>query len=138
MNTIHASPVVDFELLLVWDAAEHDNLSSREQGMNPDAGRMTYLEALDQVDCNRIACLTAKVADGHIRVQLTQPWQGCCGSGLSNIIGAQEELEDSISFCSKAYYCSVCTHLRAQILDGDGLRIEDCHRFHTGKDDILG
>lgn len=86
---------------------------------------MTYLEALDEVDCNLVSCFAAEVAHRHICVQLAQSWEGSCSTGLSNIVGAQEELEGSIRFCPKANLFSharTC-ELRSLMVTGSGSKI---------------
>jgi hypothetical protein len=54
--------------------------------------RSTNLEALDEVDCDRVAGLPAEVAHGDIRVQLRKPGNSHIRTGLADILFSQEEL----------------------------------------------
>ena len=101
--------------------------------------RQTHLEALNKVDCDRLASVSSQVAHGHVCVELRQTRVRRLRTRAPDVLLAQEELQG----CTRSAIASLrayapLTHLRAQILHRHWLRVEDGDGLDTGENDVLG
>ena len=140
MHTIVTRPVVNLKLLADGNTAKHNDLQdiTEYRGLK-GISRQTHLEALNEVDRDRLAGVPSQVAHGYIGVELGQTRVRRLRARAADVLLAQEELQG----CTRSAIASLrayapLTHLRAQILHGHWLRVEDGDGLDTGENDVLG
>jgi hypothetical protein len=86
---------------------------------SPEGGEVSHLVFTKDLLAKPLVDVPSKVMDGHVGVELREPWDGHGRSRLTDVLLTKEELGTQVRDCHGCW-----------VRDGDGL--------DSGKDDVLG